>query len=100
MNNDVFLTSDLARAARAFTKVSAQTIADAAGLTRAQVRNFERGKIDLPLEAKARLKETLERYGALFIPEEEHAGYGVRRRLPREGYMKLNVWEAEGGQPG
>src|SRR5690625_1458439 len=99
MDNEVFLTSDLARAARAFTKVSVQTIADGAGLTREDVRNFERGKVDLPSADKARLKESLEKYGALFVDEDEHGGYGVRRRYPREGFMRLNTWEGEGGQP-
>lgn len=97
MNEDVFLTADLARAARAFTKVSPKTIAQDAGLTREKVRNFERGKIHLSAEEKLKLRASLEKYGALFIEEEEHAGYGVRRRYPRSSLMRLNTWEGEGG---
>lgn len=99
MDAEVFLTSDLARAARAFTKVSVKTIAEAAGLTREEVRDFERGKRKLSAEDKARLVASLEKYGALFLPEEETVGYGVRRKYPREGFMRLGQWESEGGQP-
>lgn len=97
MTNEVFLTPDLARAARAFTKVSSKTIAQGAGLTREEVRNFERGKHGLDDEKLQALKESLEKYGALFLPEEETVGYGVRRKYPRERLMKLNTWEGEGG---
>ncbi|MGJ0203999.1 XRE family transcriptional regulator [Leucobacter sp. gxy201] len=97
MDDEVRLTSDLARAARAFTKVSKQMIADEAGLARAKVRDFERGVIDLDDREKAELRRALEVYGALFIPEDDTAGYGVRRRHPREKLMRLNTWEGEGG---
>ncbi|CAG7605708.1 hypothetical protein ACFPZL_11710 [Leucobacter soli] len=97
--DDLPLTADLARAARAFTKVSTRTIAESAGLTKKQVRSFEQGTIALPAADLARLKESLERYGALFIPEDETAGYGVRRRYSREKLLQLNAWEDEGGPP-
>ncbi|MDA3147818.1 XRE family transcriptional regulator [Leucobacter sp. UCMA 4100] len=99
MDDAVILTPDLARAARAFTKVSPKTIAEGAGLTRDEVRNFERGKADLEEAQKARLVESLEKYGALFIPEDEEAGYGVRRKFTRTTLKRLNTWEGEGGQP-
>lgn len=99
MDEEVFLTSDLARAARAFTKVSTTTIADAAGLTKQEVRGFEQGITSLDDAQKARLRASLEKYGALFIEEDDQAGYGVRRRFPREKLMRLNAWENEGGQP-
>lgn len=99
MEENVFLTSDLARAGRAFTKVSTKTIADSAGLTKQEVRAFEQGTADLTDTAKQRLKASLEKYGALFIPEDEVAGYGVRRKFPREKLLRLNTWEGEGGQP-
>jgi hypothetical protein len=99
MNDEVFLTPDLARAARAFTKVSTKTIASSAGMEKTQVRSFEQGKIGLTNDEKARLKASLEKYGALFLDEEETVGYGVRRRYPREGLMRMNAWEGEGGRP-
>lgn len=99
MNEEVFLTADLARAARAFTKVSAKTIAEGAGLTKVEVRSFERGEADLTGEQKAHLVASLEKYGALFIPEDEEAGYGVRRKYTRTTLRRLNTWEGEGGQP-
>lgn len=99
MDAEVFLTADLARAARAFTKVSVKTIAQAADLSKDQVRDFEKGRRKLSADEKARLVASLEKYGALFLPEEESVGYGVRRKYPREGFMRLNAWEGEGGQP-
>lgn len=96
MEQEVFFTPDLARAARAFTKVSARTIAESAGLTKQQVRGFEKGGT-LSDDEKLRLREFLEKYGALFIPEDETAGYGVRRKYTREKLKKLNTWEDEGG---
>lgn len=97
MDAKIVLTNDLARAARAFTKVSRKTIAGDAGLTKDQVRDFERGVIDLEETEKERLLRSLEKYGALFIPEDETAGYGVRRKYQREKLMRLNTWEGEGG---
>lgn len=97
MTGKVFLTSDLARAARAFTKVSAATIAEKAGLTREQVKEFESGRGHLSDDEKSRMRASLEFYGALFIPEDDVAGYGVRRRYAREELMRLNNWEDEGG---
>lgn len=99
MDDEVFLTPDLARAARAFTKVSRGTIAKTAGLTGEEVKGFERARIDLSTEQKRALKASLEKYGALFIPEDEDAGYGVRRKHTREKLMRLNTWESEGGHP-
>ena len=96
MEQEFVLTPDLARAARALTKVSAQVIADAANLTKKQVRQFEHG-ISLPAEEKNRLRESLEQYGVVFIAEDAIAGYGVRRQFAREKLMKLNAWEGEGG---
>lgn len=99
MSEEVFLTGDLARAARAFTKVSVGTIARSAELTKEQVRGFEQSTHGLSQDEKARLKASLEKYGALFLDEEERVGYGVRRRYPREGLMRMNTWESEGGHP-
>jgi len=99
MDEDVFLTSDLARAARAFTKVSVATIAQAAGVSEDLLRSFERGVGELSSTEKQQVRQALEDYGALFIPEDEKAGYGVRRRYNREKLLRLNTWEGEGGLP-
>lgn len=99
MDEEVILTGDLARAARAFTKVSKSTIAEEADLSKQQVRAFEQGAANLSDAEKESLKASLEKYGALFIPEDGSAGYGVRRRYPREKLLRLNTWEGEGGPP-
>ena len=51
-NNPLMITSDLARAARALTQVSAKVIARNAGLDKQQVRDFEKGNAPLTPEAK------------------------------------------------
>lgn len=97
MDTKFTLTPDLARAARALTKVSRGIIGKAAGLTEQQVQYYEHARIELTDDQLESLKAALEQYGALFIPEDGEVGYGVRRSLPRDRYMKLNAWEGEGG---
>ena len=93
------LTGDLARAGRAMTKVSVGTIARYAKLTKEQVRFFEQRTHGLTDEERQRLQAALEHYGALFLPEEGTLGYGVRRKYAREGLLRMNTWEGEGGTP-
>ena len=49
-NNPLMITSDLARAARALTQVSAKVIARNAGLEKQQLRDFEKGNAPLTPE--------------------------------------------------
>lgn len=91
------LTPDLARAARSLTQVSSKTIARAASLEKQQVRAFEKGNQPLTAEQAGRLRRALEEYGVVFIDDDEHAGYGVRRKFNAAKVRRLETWEGEGG---
>lgn len=91
------LTPDLARAARALTQVSAKVIGRASGLEKQQVRSFEKGNQPLAPEQAARLRRALEEHGVRFIPDDDHAGYGVRRKFNASKVRRLETWEDEGG---
>lgn len=97
MANEFTLRGDLARAGRAFASVSILTIASDSGLSEDQIRDYEKGGDNLSEEEMVKLRKSLEKFGALFLPEADGYGYGVRRRHPREKLMRLSDWEDEGG---
>ncbi len=97
MSDAHLLKPDLARAARALTQVSTKTIASKAGLPKEAVKSFERGVGFLSDEENAALRGALERYGAVFLPEEGALGYGVRQKFSTRKVAKLESWENEGG---
>lgn len=94
--HDVF-NSALARAGRALVGISTWYIADETGIERKQIRKFERGIINLPEDQKAAIKDVLIEHGALFLPDSEAAGYGVRLKHSSSKTRQLDRWEAEGG---
>ena len=95
------LTGYLARAARALVETSATTTGQYANLTRAQVRDFERGHIDLTDGQKTALIHALEQLGAVFIADGEQPGAGdgagVRLKFTTEKVRRIETWEDEGG---
>lgn len=91
------LTPDLARAARALAQVSAQTVATASELTRAEVRDFEHGRTALGPDALRRLRRALEAYGVIFLDEDARFGAGVRKKFNSLKVRRLETWENEGG---
>ena len=94
------LTPGLARAGRALAQINSLIISEDAGLTRQQVRDFEKRVGSLTLDEKTRLQKTLESYGVVFIAEEDQLGHGVRKRYNASKTRQLKRWEDEGGQPG
>ncbi|MGP5593708.1 hypothetical protein [Corynebacterium flavescens] len=94
------ITPGLARAGRALTQVNSLIVAEDAGLTRQQVRDFEKRVGRLTPEEKSRLYKTLESYGVAFITEDESYGYGVRKRHNASKTRQLKRWEDEGGPGG
>ncbi|WP_029090504.1 hypothetical protein [Brevibacterium album] len=96
--NTVRFTGHLARAARALVQTSATYTADAAGLTRGQLRDFEKGRGSLdPVQVKA-LRTALERLGAVFLPDgEDGRGSGVRLKFSESKTGLVENWEGEGG---
>ena len=95
--NPLMITSDLARAARALTQVSAKVIARNAGLDKQQVRDFEKGNAPLTPEQNQQLRRALGQFGVVFIEDDDHGGYGVRRKFNATKVRRLETWEGEGG---
>lgn len=91
------LTPGLARAGRALAQINSLIISEEAGLTRQQVRDFEKRVGSLTLDEKTRLQKTLESYGVVFIAEEENLGHGVRKRYTASKLRQIKRWEDEGG---
>ena len=95
------LTSHLARAARALVETSATTTGQGADLTRGQVRDFERGRIDLTAEQRLALQHSLEELGAVFLADDATvgagSGVGVRLKFSAEKARRIDTWEGEGG---
>ncbi|NWO17964.1 MAG: hypothetical protein HLX46_14390 [Corynebacterium sp.] len=92
------LTPGLARAGRALAQINSLVISEEAGLTRQQVRDYEKRVGSLTLDEKTRLQKTLESYGVVFITEEENLGHGVRKRHNVSKARQLKRWEDEGGR--
>lgn len=94
----IHLTGQLARAARALVSVSSKHTASAAGLSRVQLRDFEKGNAGLGPQELASLQLALESLGAVFIADGEHGqGYGVRLKFSASKVEKIETWEGEGG---
>src|SRR5699024_2220236 len=96
---DVF-TSNLARAGRARVGISTCYIADETGIDPESIWQLERAIIFLPNEQQEAIKNILMDYGALFLPDSEAGGYGVRLKYSRARANQINRWEAEGGPAG
>ena len=96
---DVF-NSNLARAGRALVGISTWYIADETGIDRKNIRKFERGIITLPEAQQLAIKEVLIEHGALFLPDSNAGGYGVRLRFPSDKTKQIDRWESEGGPAG
>ncbi len=95
------LTSRLARAARALVGTSAAHTAEASGLTRQQLRDFEKGRAALSPDERIALRTALEGLGAVFLADgPKGRGYGVRLKFSRVGKKRVEAWEDEGGRPG
>lgn len=96
---DVF-NSNLARAGRALVGISTWYIADETGIERKKIRKFERGIITLPEEQQEAIRDVLIAHGALFLPDSQAGGYGVRLKFPSEKSRQIDRWEGEGGPAG
>lgn len=95
--SEPLLTPDLARAARALAQVSVDHLAEAATLDPAELRAFERSRATVEPDENRRLRRALEDVGVLFVPEDDEAGVGVRRKYNRRKVRRLESWENEGG---
>jgi len=93
------LTGALCRAGRALVQWPREQLADASGVSRKVIRDFETGGANPGQEARAALKHALEAAGAVFLDEDD-MGAGVRLRFTRRDVRQLNRFESEGGVVG
>jgi len=90
------MTGSQCRAARALTELTRERLASLSGVESGVIEAFER-KIETPdADTVATLQATLERTGAVFIPE-NGGGIGVRLKFNRSEVRRLSTLEGEGG---
>ncbi len=94
------MTGPLARAARALVQWPRNHVARMTGLDEATLAAFEAGTITLNPDALSRLRRALEEGGAVFLPEEEERGVGVRLKFAARDVRAINRLEGEGGRVG
>ena len=94
------ITGSLARAARALVQWPRDHVARLAVLDEAALADFEGGRAALDDDAKARLHQALEEGGAVFLPEEDAGGLGVRLKFTAKDVRAINRLEGEGGPVG
>jgi DNA-binding XRE family transcriptional regulator len=97
--DDIIITGPQCRAARALVQLTAEQVAQQAGLEPQVIRDFETGRADPGVEVKRTLRGSLEEAGAVFIPE-NGGGIGVRLKYSRRDVRGVNKWESEGGSVG
>ncbi|GIK48567.1 MAG: hypothetical protein KJZ75_04780 [Hyphomonadaceae bacterium] len=93
------ITGPLCRAARALVQWPRTQLASESGVPKPAIRAFETGGVDPGGEAKAALKQALERAGAVFIGEDD-LGAGVRLRFTAKDVKQIRRLESEGGVVG
>lgn len=93
------LTGPLCRAARALVQWPRERLAEECGVAKRAIREFETAGVDPGPAMKAKLKETLELGGAVFLPEGD-MGAGVRLRHTQKDVKALKRLESEGGPVG
>lgn len=94
------ITGSLARAARALVQLPRDHVARLAALDASALADFEAGRAELDDNAEARLRHALEESGALFLPEEDAGGVGVRLKFTARDARAINRLEGEGGPVG
>lgn len=93
------LTGALCRAGRALVQWPREQLAEASGVAKKTIRDFETGGGDPGAKTRAALKHALEVAGAVFLDEDD-LGAGVRLRFTRRDVKQLNRLEGEGGAVG
>src|SRR4029079_8360723 len=93
------ITGRLIAAARVLTGIGAKDLAAASGVSIDALRQMESSgsawlQPGADLDA---VKRALERFGAIFIPESEGVGAGVRLKFLRQDVRQIGQLETEGG---
>lgn len=89
-------------AARALAGVSRADIANAADISPATLAQAEAAGSAWvePVELARALHRALERFGVLFVPEDDDVGAGVRLKFTRRDARQIGRLEGEGGRVG
>ncbi len=91
-------------AARALVSISQQGLADAAGISLNSLKRMEANSVNVPATGETckvtAVGRALERFGAIFVPEEGTLGAGVRLKFNRTETRQIAGWEGEGGRVG
>ena len=73
---------------------------DVAGLQEDAIADCEAGRAGLDFADIARLRDALERGGAVFIDDDSSGGIGVRLKFNAKDVRAINRMEGEGGPVG
>jgi hypothetical protein len=88
-------------AARALVSVSQSALAEAAQISVGELKRMEANSVNVPASGQpckvTMVRQALEQFGALFVPEDQSAGAGVRLKFNRAETRQINTWEGEGG---
>lgn len=85
-------------AARALVQIDRAELAGQTGISIGDIAEFEDGFIEIADETAAKLKAALEELGAMFLPEEDDVGAGVRLKFNRTITGRIANLENEGGR--
>ncbi|OYW88825.1 MAG: DNA-binding protein [Sphingobium sp. 32-64-5] len=96
----MIFTGPQARAARVLVQWPRHHVARLANVPEAALTAFETGGMALDEDARQRLCLALESGGAIFLPEDEHGGVGVRLKFTAKDARAVNRMENEGGPVG
>jgi transcriptional regulator with XRE-family HTH domain len=102
MTDRPLITGRLIAAARALAGVSQSDLANAAGISVAALTHLEASG-SVPLQARvdaAAVMRAVERFGVIFIGENERMGAGVRLKFLRRDVRQIDRLENEGGVVG
>lgn len=94
------ITAAQIRAARALVQWPRAHVARLAGLEVALLEDIEQGRTAPEAQVAERLQKALESGGAVFIPESEGRGVGVRLKFSGAVVEAIDGWEDEGGTVG
>lgn len=99
MEAELEFTAALCRAARALVQWPREQLAEASGVSKKTIRDFETGGAALDRKSAKALRLALEAAGAVFLDEDD-MGAGVRLRFTRRDVKQINRLEGEGGVVG
>lgn len=99
-NDESQLSGAQCLAARALTDVSRAMLADMSGISEALIRDFERKLAEPDEMVRAKLRQALETFGALFLFDDKQGGRGVRLRFNASEAARIDGLENEGGPTG